>query len=113
MVNVPKMALTLILALYAIGKPYDSVDTETNNVSPTGLVLVRKMITNIEEVFFENHKSDLNHYSKESPLLPTYSRKNTEHEDYINEFKVFVKQKHPSIAHLGSFRESRSKNSQA
>jgi len=109
LINFPKVVLGFILALYAIGKPYDSVDLEANNDSENKPAFLRNLLTYIEGIFFENTPKDSNTYSKEVPLLQTYSRKNTEHEDYVNEFKVFIKEKHPSITHLGSFKENASK----
>jgi len=111
MINVPKVALGFILALYAIVKPYDNADLELTAEPHNGFVYVKgqNIINGIEGMFFENNSRGSNAFSKETPLLPTYSRKNTEHEDYVNEFKVFIKDKHPSIANLGSFKETTSK----
>ncbi len=96
------------MALYAIAQPDDYATMEMKREQPPTIIFLQDVLTHIEHFFFDRNSPEKARPSQETPLLPTYSRKNTEHDEYVNEFKFFVKQKHPSISGLPTFKEHRS-----
>jgi len=115
-VNLARVILSIVLAMYAVAKPYDTRDVELNYGKPDEYLGVRQWLSNIERIVLKNSTSGEFEDSREEPLLlpmSAMSAKNVEHDDYINEFKNFVKKQHPHMKHLNSHKEqpSHSRNS--
>lgn len=112
--NLARVILSVLLAMYAVAKPYDTRDAESNYAKPDEYLGIRQFLSNIERIVLKNSSPGEYEDSREEPLLvpmSVMSGKNTEHEDYINEFKNFVKKQHPHMKHLHSQKEQPSHSS--
>lgn len=110
--NLARVSLSVVLAMYAVAKPYDTRDAEGNYARPEEYLKIRQLLSSIERIVLKNSSPEEYEDSRDEPLLlPMSAAKNVENEDYINEFKNFVKKQHPHIKLLHSQKEQPSHSS--
>jgi len=89
-INLLKIFAGLWLTLYAIAKPFDSDEADDANGNSNPVSFIRSLLISIEELQCTKSLVGEIDYEKGEALL--FSGRNSEHEEFADEFKNFMKQ---------------------
>ena len=89
-INILKIIAGFWLTLYAIAKPFDSDEADEANGHSNPLSFIRSLLIAIEDMQCTKSLVGEIDYEKGEALL--FSGRNSEHEEFADEFKNFMKQ---------------------